>query len=153
MDTSFVYIRNYTCSIPSLDLSQSSCINSAAQKSLIGLDQAQAYCDISDVVYQKTTTNASIFSFGTHENPGFVALDIIVPNYPRNFLYFAVTLTDTNLHFLVSLDNIEMYIIAFDEEKCINSSRCQEWAVLLIHKMGYRYNEWFRKSSLRRLSF
>ena len=117
-DTNHVYVTSQACSIPSLDLFQGVCIDSAAQKSVIGLSQARAYCNLVDILFQPSTTKVrNVFSFGTHKHPGLGTLDIRVPISPTHFLTLSVDVVDTNVLFFLGLDNMERYKIVLDTDK------------------------------------
>ena len=142
-DTNYVCITSQACSIPSLTWFQGVCIDSAAQKSVKGLSQAQAYCNLFDILFQPSTTKVrNVFSFGTHKHPGLGTLDIRVPISPSHFLALSVDVVDTNVPFLLGLDNMERYKMVFDTDKSVLSSRLHGWTVPLRKKLGHLHYEW-----------
>lgn len=142
-DTNHVYVTSQTCTIPSEDVFRGLCIDSAAQKSVIGLPQAQAYCGLFDIQLQPSTKKAkNVFSFGTHKHPGLGTMDIRVPIFPTHFLHLTVDVVDTNVPFLLGLDNMERYRMVIDTDKSVLSSRLQGWTVSLRKKLGHLYYNW-----------
>ena len=83
-----------------------------------------------------------MFSFGTHKLPGLGSLDTRVPVSPNHFLSLSVDLIDTNVPFLLGLDNMEKYKMVLDTERFVLSSRLEEWKVPLRNKLGHLYYEW-----------
>lgn len=66
-----VYVTRQMCSMPSLGFLRGLCIQSPAQKSVIGSVQAKAYCSLFDIPLQPSNfTTKNLFSFGTHTHPG-----------------------------------------------------------------------------------
>lgn len=123
-DTNHVYVTIQACSILSLDVSLGICIDSAAQNSVIGLLQSQAYCSLLDIQFQPSTCKArNLFSFGTHKHPGLGIMNMRVPISPSHFLHHAMYVLDTNVPFLLGLDNMERYKMVIDTDKCVLSSR------------------------------
>ena len=136
--TNHVYVTRKSCSIPSPDLFQGVCIDSAAQKSVIGAAQAKAYCSLFDIPFQPSDRKArNLFSFGTHIHPGLEILDIRVPVSSIHFLSLSVGVVDTNVPFLLGLDYMGRYRMAIDTDKCVLSSRLQGWTVPLKKKLGH----------------
>lgn len=122
---------------------QGVCIDSAAEKSLIGLPQAQAYCSLFYIRFQPSTCKVrNVFSFGTHEHPGLGTMNMRLPISPSHFLHLTVDVVDTNVPFHLGLDNMERYRMLIDTDKCALSSRHQGWTVPLRKKLGHLYYEW-----------
>lgn len=72
-----VYIMSQIWSVSSEDPFHSSCIDSAPQKSVIGLGQAEAYYNILEVPLKfSNVSTKSTFSFETHKHTGLGILNI-----------------------------------------------------------------------------
>ena len=138
-----VYVTGKSCDIPSSGTFQGVRIDSAAQKSVIGASQAHAYCSLFDVSFQPSSTRRrNVFSFGTHKHFGLGLLIMQIPITSSHFLPITVDVCDADVPFLLGLDNMELYKMVLDTDKCVLSSRLQGWNVPFEKKLGHLYYEW-----------
>ena len=67
-----------------------------------------------------------------------------VPIAPTNFISLSVEVVITNVPFLLGLENMEKYKMVLDTDKCMLSSKLEEWRISLRKKLGHLYYEWGR---------
>ncbi|CDF36767.1 unnamed protein product [Chondrus crispus] len=138
-----VYLTSKSWNVTVSDPFHGICIDSAAQKSVVGVEQAKAYCSLFNVPYSPSTSNAkNVFSFGTHKHLGLGLLTVRVPIAPTHFISLSVEVVDTNVPFLLGLDNMEKYKMVVDTDKGMLSSKLEGWQIRLRKKLGHLYYEW-----------
>ncbi|CDF36525.1 unnamed protein product [Chondrus crispus] len=140
---SHVYLTSKSWNVTVGDPFHGICIDSAAQRSVVGVEQAKAYCSLFNVPFSPSASNArNIFSFGTHKHVGLGLLTVRVPIAPTHFISLSVEVVDTNVPFLLGLDNMEKYKMVLDTDKCILSSKLEGWQIRLWKKRGHLYYVW-----------
>ena len=138
-----VYVTSKSWNVTLGDPFHGICIDSAAQRSVVGVEQAKAYCSLFNVPFSPSESNArNVFSFATHKHIGLGLLTVRVPIAPTHFISVSVEVVDTNVPFLLGLDTMEKYKMVLDTDKCILSSKLEGWQIRLRKKLGHLYYEW-----------
>lgn len=95
------------------------CVDSGAQKTIIGIPQAQTYCSLFNMELGKVVKGTKLaFKFGdsTHKEIGNIPVSI--PVYNRFFLSFTADVVDVDVPLLLGLDLLTQarLILDFDED-------------------------------------
>ena len=134
------------------------CVDSAAQKTVIGKPQATAYIK----EYGDGTTivqygeQSPVFSFGTHKHKADGYIDIRIPVDDNAFLTVRAAVVKINIPFLLGLETMMIYKMVIDvDDKKIYSKR-DGWTMGLCLKGGHLYHEWkigilFTQQELRKV--
>ena len=116
-------------------------IDHAAQKTVIGKMQAQAYYDFSNVNFElQTDAPPRTFSFGTHEHSSMGT--IRVPIAESHFIELLVVVVDVQIPFLLGLDTMKRFKIVLDTDNLRLSSKSEVWDVPITSKKGHLYYKW-----------
>ena len=138
-----VYVSSKSWNVTAGDPFHGICIDSAAQRSVVGVEQAKAYCNLFNLPFSPSKENErAIFSFGTHKHFGLGSLTVRIPVAPTHFISLSVEVVDTNVPFLLGLDTMERYKMVLDTDKCTLSSKLEGWHISLRKKLGHLYYEW-----------
>ena len=134
------------------------CVDSAAQHTVIGKQQAMAFCSSNGIEYSPKSYPGTppTFSFGTHKHTseGYILVRIPVTN--DSFLSIKAPIVDINVPFLFGLENMLKYKIVLDVDNAVMFSKLQGWTLPLRFKNGHLYYEWavsilFTESELRKV--
>ena len=138
-----VYLTSKSWNVTLGGPSHGICIDSAAQRSVVGVEQAKAYCSLFNVPFSPSESNTrNVFSFGIHKHIGLGLLTVQVPIAPTHFISVSVEVVDTNVPFLLGLDTMEKYKMVLETDKCMLSSKLEGWQIRLRKKLGHLYYEW-----------
>lgn len=117
-ETNKVFIINESWALPSGGPFHGACLESAAQKTVIGKEQAEAYCDFANIPFApKPASNPTYYSFGTHRHKGLGYIEIRVPITEIHFLLLIVEFVTVNVPFLLGLDEMTKYKMVLDTDE------------------------------------
>ena len=116
------------------------CLDIGAQRSVIGLPQAQAYCRKIGISFDMVPSNNSFrFGVGTAKSMGKIP---IVISTPQNALTLWVDVITDNIPFLIGLDTLDKYSLqvlsVHNQLECVREG----WKVPLERKFGHIYWDW-----------
>ena len=152
-----VYLINYEHANVYHNTFLGACIDSAAEKSVIGKPQAELYSQLYGLPFNLEPSKARpSFSFGTHRHIGLGKLDIRVPISEDYFLPLKIEVVNIDIPFLLGLDSMTKYGMVLDIHARTLSSKLDGWEVPLIRKRGHFYYEWdfrilFTEAELRKV--
>lgn len=119
------------------------CIDSAAQRSVVVVEQAKAYCNLFNLPFSPSKENErAIFRFGTHKHFGLGSLTVRIPVAPTHFISLSVEVVNINVPFLLGLDTKERYKMVLDTDKGTLSSKLEGCHISLRKNLGQLYYEW-----------
>ena len=134
------------------------CVDSAAQRTVIGRKQALAYCSAYgiDPCFKKHDGYSPIFSFGTHRHKAEGYLDVRIPVHDSGFICIRASVVEVNVPLLLGLENMMHYKMVLDVDEKTLYSKLQGWKLDLRIKYGHLYLEWdvgtlFTKTELRKV--
>jgi Aspartyl protease len=136
---------------------QGACLDTGAQRTVIGLPQARAYCRYMGcrLTLAKSRT---VFRFGVGVSKSRGILHMRIPTPNESFMLLAVDDVDADIPFLVGLDILDLFQLNVDTVQ--NQLRAPKagWSIPLVRKNGHIYLEWkpedrilFTKAELTRL--
>ena len=138
-----IFVVNESSVVPDNLPFLGACVDSAAQKTVIGELQAKAYCEFMNIPFApNTSSTGTVFRFGTHRHKGLGKLEIRIPITDFHFLELSVDIVGINVPFFFGLDMLKAFKMVIDAEHFILSSRLQGWEVQLTEKLGHLYYEW-----------
>jgi transposase InsO family protein len=132
------------------------CLDTGAQKTVIGFSQAKAYCRFVGTKF-KLKENKNIYRFGVDRQESMGSFSIRLPT-PVSIIFLEVDVVRANVPLLIGLDVLDAYGLTADTVK--NSLKCPSigWEIPLVRKLGHVYLEWpletnilFTKSELTKL--
>ena len=105
------------------------CVDSAAQRTVIGKQQAQAYCTAYGIApnLKKHDGHSPVFSFGTHRHKSEGYIDIRIPVCDLSFICIRASIVEVNVPFLLRLENMMQYRIVIDVDDKTVYSKLQGW--------------------------
>lgn len=125
---------------------QGACIDSGAEKTVIGLRQAKAYCQFMKVPF-KPDSNSNVYRFGEDSQKSLGSIDIRIP-VPSSFICLKVDVVQADVPFLLGLDALDLckffYNNLTDELICPSLS----WKLKVKRKLGHAYLEWKKEHQL-----
>lgn len=134
------------------------CVDSAAQRTVIGKQQAAAYCseygnEMDIVPYHG---DGPTFCFGTHRHISAGYINIRIPVGDDSFIRVTTAVVDINIPFLFGLENLMKYKMVIDVDQKTLHSKLQGWTIDLQLKNGHLYYQWdisilFTESELRKV--
>lgn len=136
---------------------EGACIDSAAQRTVIGLEQAKLYCEqYGGVLDVSKSEGSASFRFGVHRHRSLGSVEIRIPIFGAHFIQLRVDVVNINIPFLLGLDIMTRYGMILDAEHLTLSSGPDGWTLPLRRKHGHLYLEWearilFTESELRRV--
>lgn len=102
------------------------CIDSAAQRSVVCFEQAEAYCSRFNAPLIPSISNGkNLFIFRTRKHLGLGLLTVRAPIAPTHFISLSVEVVDTNVPFLLAMDNMDKYKVVADTDKCTLSPKLE----------------------------
>lgn len=119
------------------------CVDSGAQKTVIGADQARSYCALVNGQMKRVDgLQKLIYTFGSHQHSGIGQVNILVPISHSFFLSFDADVVDANVPLLLGLDVLTSYrmILNFADDEV--TSKADGWRLPLIRKGGHVYLDW-----------
>jgi hypothetical protein len=118
-------------------------LDTGAQKSVIGLTQAQAYCREHDAQIRTpgSAKSRSSFKFGSHVHRSVGTVSISIPT-PKNLLIHNVDVIDLGIPLLLGLDFLDEH--SFNPLSVQNNLWCVDgkWSLPITRKHGHLYLCW-----------
>lgn len=143
VETNQTFIINHTYALSGSEQFLGACVDSAAQRTVIGRYQAESYCNLFNVPFNLISDGtAKVFSFGTHKHSRLGRLNIRLPVNDSHFVPLLVDVADLNVPFPLGLDVMTEYKMVLDMDECTLASKLQGWQIPLRKKPGHLYYEW-----------
>lgn len=135
---------------------QGACVYTRAQRSVVGKDQAKAYCKQIGVRF-KPNLSPTLFRFGdgTFHNLGIIPERIPSPDGSFLKIYMDVVIADVPM--LIGLEVLDQNLLIADNVANLLISKRHNWSLPITRKHGHLYVEWdfkdvfYTKSELRKL--
>ena len=119
------------------------CIDTGTQKSVIGVEQARAYCQFMNVQYEPERMERWMsFKFGNTRHTGLGELEVRMPVDNTYFLSISIQVVDVNVPLLLGLDFLDAFGMNVDASRDILRSEERGWSFDLVRKFGHLYVEW-----------
>ena len=132
------------------------CIDTGAQRSVVGLKQAHAYCQLSGVPFKKRPSMTAFrFGDGTFQSLGSIPVRIPTPD--GKFISIEMDVVQADVPMLIGLEVLDRERLIPDN--VANKLRSLEdgWSLPITRKYGHLYVEWdfpkiwFSKEQIRKL--
>ena len=118
------------------------CIDTGAQRSVIGRKQALAYCDFSGTPFDvDTVRNRRVYKFGEKRYKGLGTLLIRIPVDADHFISAEVEVVDLDVPFLIGLEFLVQHGMLIDTAHNILISEVGRWQIPLVSKHGHLFFE------------
>lgn len=126
---------------------QGACVDTGAQKSIIGKPQALAYCKLANV---KILPNYSRrrFKFGEQSFPYTGVIQVRIPLSTLEFLEYKIPVVDVDIPLLLGLELLVKFNANIDVGNMRLSAGNGHWPIPMVHKMGYIYVTWSKSALL-----
>lgn len=128
---------------PSSRSFEGACVDSGAQKTVIGVNQAKEYCAlVNEDLNNLGETKKVVYTFGSHRHKGVGRINIRIPISTSFFLSFTADVVDVDVPLLLGLDVLtaSQLILDFAEDEVC--SKADGWKFPLTRKNGHVYLEW-----------
>ena len=130
------------------------CIDTGAQKSVIGVEQARAYCQFMNVQYEPERMERWMsFKFGNTRHTGLGELEVRMPVDNTYFLSIWIQVVDVNVPLLLGLDLQDAFSMNVDASRDVLRSEERGWSFDLVRKFGHLHVEWDAGIIIQRRSF
>jgi len=133
------------------------CVDTGAQRTVIGLSQARAYCRFMGVKFKPKANNNS-YRFGVDQQDSLGSMMIRVPTPNGTVMIINVDVISADVPFLIGLDVFDRFGLTLDTVKNCLSCPSANWEIPVVRKLGHVYLEWkktdrilFTKSELIKL--
>lgn len=117
------------------------CIDSGAQMTIIGIDQAKAYCKEHGGIIIKGESKQT-YRFGNKKYDNIGTINIRMPLMESHVTDIDADVVDVNVPFLLGLNNLTKLKILLDVGKDRISSANLNWEMPVIRKHGHLYIAW-----------
>lgn len=119
---------------------EGACVDTGAQKTVIGLRQAQAYCRYKGVKF-KPCRNNNFYRFGVNLHKSLGSITIRLPT-PHSFISLTVDVVKCDIPFLLGLnimDKYKMYLNTVENVLCFPE---MNWKIPIMRKLVHAYLQW-----------
>lgn len=140
---------------PANDHFHGACIDSGAQHTVIGKQQAELYAQFADVNIAPSGSRR-VYRFGNVSHECCSEISIRLPINLQFFSHIQVEVVPVNILFLLGLDLLTKFKIIIDFDGNIIRSKLDCWVLPIVRKLGHAYVEWeisafYTETELRRL--
>jgi hypothetical protein len=118
-------------------------LDTGAQKSVIGIKQAESYCEIhsASLNRQASQNTASLFKFGSKAHRSIGTLHISIPT-PKKTMFYEVDVIDLDVPLLLGLDFLDRFSLnALSVQNRICCVK-DNWILPITRKHGHLYLCW-----------
>lgn len=116
-------------------------MDTGAEKTVIGKQQALSYCKYMGVKFKSTSTKQTyILVVGAQRSVESIIIRIPTQNNP--FLAVSADVVTANIPFLVGLDILDKYSLVVNTYKDTLDCPPMRWNIFLVRKIGHLYLEW-----------
>lgn len=120
-----------------------SCVDTAAQRSVIGKLHAQAFCQISRVQFQlKDYGNGRIYKFDDQRFTSLGYMPIRIPVGDTSFLKFEFEVVDVDVSLHVGMEFLDSFSVSIDIGRSKLVGEDNNWKVDLQRRRGHMYIVW-----------
>lgn len=117
------------------------CLDTGAQTTVIGLQQAKAYCKFMNITYN-LRKNKNKYKFGDDKQNSLGALSIKIPILDKMVIHESVDVVRANVPLLIGLDFLDKYELYVNNVKNILCCSALDIQVPLKRKHGHVYLIW-----------
>ena len=119
------------------------CVDTGAQKSVIGKPQAQAYCKGAPIPFKPKLRHARrLYKFGDRKFEGMRLLKIRILVIDDFFLSFEVEIVNVDVPLLIGLERLDTFKVSIDLANDRMLSRDGEWEIHLKRDQGHLFVIW-----------
>ena len=119
------------------------CIDTGAQKAVIGKKQALAYFRLIGEEFRRRKHGHGLkFKFGNRCHIGLGRVEIRIPINGTYVLCPNIEVVDVDVPLLLGLDFLDEYKMIVDAANDLLESKIRAWSFLLTRKLGHIYLEW-----------
>lgn len=119
------------------------CIDSGAQRTVIGHKQAEAYTALTGIrKADKARGNMPKYKFGDTTHDGLGKMKVRIPIKEDYFVDIEASVVDVDVPLLIGLDVLGRLKVILDFNEFTMSSTTENWTIPLSRKMGHAYIEW-----------
>jgi hypothetical protein len=133
------------------------CIDTGAQRTVIGLAQARTYCKFLGIPFALSICKR-VFVFGVDKRNSLGILHMRFPTPNGSFIMLEVDVVPTNVPMLLYLDVLDKLGLSADTVHTFLHCTAEGWKLPLVRKLGHLYLEWsgtdrilYTKSELQKL--
>lgn len=132
------------------------CIDSGAQRTVIGTKQAAAYCRLAGVQLTEHQSDSLHFKFGNNTHRGHGSLTVRLPVNSDHYIDVRAHIVNVDIPLLIGLDVLTSLRATIDFADDIVSAKDDSWSIKLRRKLGHLYIVWddeicFMDTEVRRL--
>lgn len=123
------------------------CLDTGAQTTVIGLNQAKAYCRYMRVKL-KTKENSNKYKFGEDQQNSLGSMRIRIPIPDHKMITERVDIVKADVPFLIGLDLLDKYKFYVNNvDNCLCSTKLN-LKIPLVRKHGHLYLEWSKNDTI-----
>ncbi|CDF33317.1 unnamed protein product [Chondrus crispus] len=119
------------------------CIDTGAQRSVIGKPQAEAYYIFMGIPFcLEQSGHPRVYKFGAHRYKGLGSVFIRIPVDSNQFIFTEVQVVDLDVPLLLGLEFLDQYGMKVQVSENLLTSEEGGWKLPLTRKLGHLYLEW-----------
>jgi hypothetical protein len=132
------------------------CIDTGAQRSVVGLKQAKAYCDLSGISF-RTEPSMTAFRFGDGTFKSLGLIPVRIPTPDGKFINIEMDVVKADVPMLIGLEVLDRESLIPDNVENKLRSKENGWNLPITRKHGHLYLEWdfpeilFSKEQIQKL--
>ena len=123
------------------------CIDSGAQKTVIGLPQAKAYCRYTGTPFRPIRNN-NAYRYGVGQKRSLGSIEIRIPTPGNSFLPVRVDVVSADIPLLLGLDLLDKCRMYFNNVRNLLCFPDINWEIPIARKLGHAYVEWKKLDSI-----
>lgn len=134
---------------------EGACVDSGAQRTLIGKRQADLYASFAGTTIRPTKSK-KLFRLGSCLHPACGIISIRLPITKHHFAEIIVEVIEIDIPFLLGLDLLTRFKIVIDFDDKVMRSKIDGTSLPITRKMGHAYIDWtpsilYTEQELRRI--
>jgi hypothetical protein len=118
---------------------QGICIDTGAQRSVVGIDQAKAYCELCDIRF-RTKPSLTAFRFGDGVFKSLGCIPVRIPTPDGNQIKMDMDVVQANVPMLIGLEVLD--------RECLVADNVENKLRSITRKYGHLYIEWTQSDIL-----
>jgi hypothetical protein len=126
---------------------QGICIDTGAQRSVVGIDQAKAYCELCDIRF-RTKPSLTAFRFGDGVFKSLGCIPVRIPTPDGNHIKMDMDVVQANVPMLIGLEVLDRECLVADNVENKLRSTKHGWSLSITRKYGHLYIEWTQSDIL-----
>lgn len=118
------------------------CLDTGAQRSVIGMKQAQHYCKRHSLTFNYVTESTTQFRFGDGSFASKGKIRVRIPTPDCSYIQIDVDTVDADVPLLIGLDILDAHLLVVNNVTNKLESHRYNWSLPITRKLGHLYLCW-----------